>query len=504
MACEAFGYIGDISEIYEGDCRIELKKGNKCAIKLDGDSFDGKYTLEGEALNITIQGTNSPGTLKDGVLCIDFMEIGANLYFVKEGVETPDYLLPGGSSGSDSGSDAPSAEGAIVYQGAEAVYLRSELVKDYNDADTIAVYFDFTHNNEGKDSFGWSYYYTFKQGDVELESTSVFPNNATTELAEDVYTDIASGEHIEICLTYILNDTTTPVTITFTNLMDDLLGELTIDPSELGAPAQATERDSVSYSLYEMEMDGDIATYEELLDMGYVDTTYAILNSDGTGSICFDGELMDLTYDDDTFYSPAGDTLSYYIDGDFLIVDNSETIFTFLLDGAPQPASAAAAEIPAEFIGDWHGMAVIFEGTGIYAENVDLGMEIISRFTVDAQPFIALALGEGSADNFADLGMSYDAEIETMFLTGTLLGDALLPESIAYVIDGELFIDVFVDDGEGNSINIYACLKALDEEWDEDDYPALPQDAVDFYRGMTLEEIAELFGLDPASLPAKS
>ena len=63
VACEAFGYIGDISEIYEGDCRIELKKGNKCAIKLDGDSFDGKYTLEGEALNITIQGTNSPGTL---------------------------------------------------------------------------------------------------------------------------------------------------------------------------------------------------------------------------------------------------------------------------------------------------------------------------------------------------------------------------------------------------------------------------------------------------------
>ena len=65
-----------------------------------------------------------------------------------------------------------------------------------------------------------------------------------------------------------------------------------------------------------------------------------------------------------------------------------------------------------------------------------------------------------------------------------------------------MYIDVYVDDGEGNYLNLYGCLKPLDAEWDENvDYPYLPAAAVDFYMGKSMEEIVELFGRDPAELP---
>ena len=66
-----------------------------------------------------------------------------------------------------------------------------------------------------------------------------------------------------------------------------------------------------------------------------------------------------------------------------------------------------------------------------------------------------------------------------------------------------MYVDAYIDDGEGNYMNLYACLKPLDAQWDEDvDYPFLPADAVEFYQGMSFEEIVELFGLDPADLPS--
>lgn len=233
LACGAFGYYGEISEIYDGECQVELKKNGKCVVTLEGEDLDGEYTLEGETINIVIEGGNSPGTLKDGILSFDFMETGAELFFVKDGAVIPDFLQNLGETSDPLGGDIaePSEDGTIIYQDAKAVYLRSEIVEDYNGADTIAVYFDFTNNGTKEDSFGWAYYYAITQGDTELESTSVFPDNDSPELADDVYTDIAPGESIEICLTYLLTDLETPVTITFTDMMDNVIGLVTIELS---------------------------------------------------------------------------------------------------------------------------------------------------------------------------------------------------------------------------------------------------------------------------------
>lgn len=86
---EALGTTMDMSEIYEGECYIELKSGNKCVMTVDGDAADGEWKLDGEELTITVEGVKCPGTLKDGVIVIDFMEIGMPMTFVKDGASAP-------------------------------------------------------------------------------------------------------------------------------------------------------------------------------------------------------------------------------------------------------------------------------------------------------------------------------------------------------------------------------------------------------------------------------
>ena len=269
VACEAFGIYGDIREIYEGECFVELKKNGKCTVTIEGESLSGKYTLEGETINLSLRGTDSPGTLEDGVLCVDFMEMGVNLFFVKEGTDIPGYLRE------------------------------------------------------------------------------------------------------ELC-----------------------------------------------------------------------------------------------------YFEESG-------------------------------------EIPADVLGDWHGIARC-NGGGIYEGVNGAELEIIARFVQDAQgnciPYIAVSLADGGADNFRDLALSYyswlneDPEWVTLVLDGTLLGESLY-DSFVLLNEDDLSIYAHIDDWEGNYLDIEADLDPLGADWETDDYPVLSQEAAEYYRGMTLEEIAAELGLDTASMP---
>lgn len=86
---KALGMTMEMSEIYPGETWVELKSGGKGTVMLDGDDFSVKWSLEGEAITISIQGEDSVGTLKNGVICIDFMDMGVEMTFVKEGAEPP-------------------------------------------------------------------------------------------------------------------------------------------------------------------------------------------------------------------------------------------------------------------------------------------------------------------------------------------------------------------------------------------------------------------------------
>ena len=77
------GFSMPMSEIYEGEVWIELKSGGRGTIMLDGDDFSMKWTLEGEELTVTVQGVDSVGTLRDGVITVDLMDMGCVMTFEK-------------------------------------------------------------------------------------------------------------------------------------------------------------------------------------------------------------------------------------------------------------------------------------------------------------------------------------------------------------------------------------------------------------------------------------
>ena len=83
------GVTMDVAEVYPGETWVELKSGGKGTVMLDGDDFPMKWTLDGEAITITIDGVDSVGSLADGVLTVDLMEMGVEMTFLKEGAEMP-------------------------------------------------------------------------------------------------------------------------------------------------------------------------------------------------------------------------------------------------------------------------------------------------------------------------------------------------------------------------------------------------------------------------------
>ena len=89
ISAKALGMAMAMSEVYPGETWVELKSGGKGTVMLDGDDFPMKWTLDGEAIPITIDGVNSVGRLADGVITVDLMEMGVEMTFLKEGAEMP-------------------------------------------------------------------------------------------------------------------------------------------------------------------------------------------------------------------------------------------------------------------------------------------------------------------------------------------------------------------------------------------------------------------------------
>ena len=89
ISAKAFGLTMDMSEVYPGETWVELKSGGKGTVMLDGDDFPMKWTLDGEAITITIDGVDSVGRLADGVITVDLMDMGVEMTFLKEGAEMP-------------------------------------------------------------------------------------------------------------------------------------------------------------------------------------------------------------------------------------------------------------------------------------------------------------------------------------------------------------------------------------------------------------------------------
>ena len=75
----------DMSEVYPGETWVELKSGGKGTVMLDGDDFPMKWTLDGEAITITIDGVDSVGRLADGVITVALTALAVEITYMNAG-----------------------------------------------------------------------------------------------------------------------------------------------------------------------------------------------------------------------------------------------------------------------------------------------------------------------------------------------------------------------------------------------------------------------------------
>ena len=292
------------------------------------------------------------------------------------------------------------------------------------------------------------------------------------------------------------------------NSIADNPAGLATEPAAAG-PLGLYKGDTYEYSGQSFKM-GDI--YDGPCTIELLDDSKAVFFLGGEEMQCtwvLDGEDFIL---DNGAVKSHGTLVNGVITLDFM---NMGMIMTFNHEGgtahAPVGGDAAKTEgtFPEAFIemhhGDWHGMAVVYEGTGFFADEQDVEMEIIARlaFREDGtcEPYMACAFG-GKDNNFKNLTAEYNEMGDVMILNGEFVNEELTSNSNLFVLDGVLYMDIYVDDGDGNYMNLYAVLRRLDEAWDYDnDWPCLSKDAVQFYKGKDFMEIAKLFKVNVDEIP---
>lgn len=77
------GFSMAADKLFEGGVSLELKTGGRGTITLGADPYSIKWSVEGESITISIQGEESVGTLKDGIIEIEFLGMGLGLTFEK-------------------------------------------------------------------------------------------------------------------------------------------------------------------------------------------------------------------------------------------------------------------------------------------------------------------------------------------------------------------------------------------------------------------------------------
>ena len=272
--------------------------------------------------------------------------------------------------------------------------------------------------------------------------------------------------------------------------------------------------------------DGYETSYAEMLEVGSVEGTYLKINDDGTGKLVLGGEVeADITKidtDKKEFTFDDGSSVTYAKDGDKITVTIEDTGFKviFALEGSDtynEIVNAAGDYYSYEtyfsdedieaFEGDWFGIAECYDCTGEFEANEGLQMEILARFAFDEDgyctPYIALAVDEES--NINDLvAMPSYSENNVMDIVGTLMGIYFDDASFLELEDdGSMSIYIGIDETEADGMEIMASLRRIDDQdnWSDSNYPLPSQEYIDYYKGMTLEEIAESCYLDTSKMP---
>ncbi|MBR0354894.1 MAG: hypothetical protein IJK35_05950 [Oscillospiraceae bacterium] len=79
VTAEMSGIRLDIDSVYEGGLSFELKDGGRAVMTMDGEDYNLRWKLDGEAITITAADTELSGTLADGTMVLDISGVSVTL-----------------------------------------------------------------------------------------------------------------------------------------------------------------------------------------------------------------------------------------------------------------------------------------------------------------------------------------------------------------------------------------------------------------------------------------
>lgn len=128
----------------------------------------------------------------------------------------------------------PSDPNHFVIGDYELQYKGACLMTDSDGKDSVVLTLDFTNNGKEDAEYLWSVFEKAVQNGTDLEGAFIYVSVESYEMVTDAQlTDVAPGETIEVRSAYTLNDTASPVEITFFDLLEKYKRTITIDPTTL-------------------------------------------------------------------------------------------------------------------------------------------------------------------------------------------------------------------------------------------------------------------------------
>ena len=83
VSVSMMGITMDIEEAFENETSFELKANGSCAIDIDGEKGNGKWTFEGDEITIKGGGAEFNGTIKNGIMTLEESDTGMEITFKK-------------------------------------------------------------------------------------------------------------------------------------------------------------------------------------------------------------------------------------------------------------------------------------------------------------------------------------------------------------------------------------------------------------------------------------
>ena len=133
------------------------------------------------------------------------------------------------------GGDEKAKDSSVIeLDGSTLEYIGSELGKDTDGNDAVLLHYNFTNGANEAKRFFWTFFYNAKQGDTELEEAiNWFDEDSFVTHTDASFEDVEPGASKKVTISFNIIDKTTPIVVTFTDLMDEVLGETTVDSANL-------------------------------------------------------------------------------------------------------------------------------------------------------------------------------------------------------------------------------------------------------------------------------